>query len=211
MTAPPVPSDSADVADGSAFGSPPTDPLRLLQGWLAAAEGAGVLDPFTWTLATVNRDGEPSTRSIALQECDERGLVFFTNLTSRKGRDLSANPRAAATVYWREAMRQVNVAGRVEFTDDTESDRMWAARGPAGQIASLVSNQGEPLSDEPRLRRRAATLAQQAAPLPRPPGHGGFVLVPDAVEFWLGSPDRLHRRLHYSRTPSGWTHWRLQP
>ena len=132
------------VADATEFDLPPASPLGLLQDWLTAANAAGVRDPFTLTLATVAIDGQPSTRSIALQACDERGLVFFTNLASRKGCDLRANPRAAATLYWRETMQQVNVAGQVEVTGDEESDRMREARGRPGQVATMVSERAPP-------------------------------------------------------------------
>jgi dihydrophenazinedicarboxylate synthase len=187
---------------------PPTEPLGLLRRWLdeAIAPGSG---PPAAILATVNRDARPSTRTIEVKGCDPRGLVFFANLDSRKGRDLRDRPAAAATLYWPGALRQVNLTGDVVFTGAAESDRLWAARGPAGQAVATVSDQGAPLLDEAALRVRA--LAASGRPMPRPPGHGGFVLVPATIEFWLGQRDRIHRRWHYQREGDGWSHWLLQP
>lgn len=108
-------------------------------------------------------------------------------------------------------MRQINVTGTVLFTPTAESDRLWAARSPAGQAVATVSGQGAPLRDEDALRARAEALAASGHPLPRPPGHGGFILVPAVIEFWQGHPDRLHRRWHYQRDHDGWSHWLLQP
>lgn len=196
--------------------APPAEPLGLLRRWLgqAAADPGG--DPSaTAVLATVNGDAQPTTRVIEVRACDDRGLVFFANLRSRKGRDLHTNPSAAATLYWPAPMRQVNLSGHVVFTGDGESDRLWATRSLAGQAVASICDQGAPLRDEDELRARAQDLAEQAAaqgrPLPRPPGHGGFVLIPAAIEFWQGDPGRIHRRWHYQRAGDGWSNWLLQP
>jgi pyridoxamine-phosphate oxidase len=197
---------------------PPADPLGLLCRWLsdaAAPAPPGGDDLSTAVLATVNEDGQPTTRVIEVRACDDRGLVFLANLRSRKGRDLRAHPVAAATLYWPAPMRQVNLNGHVVFTDDGGSDQLWATRSLAGQAVASVCDQGAPLQDEDELRARARDLAEQAAaqgrPLPRPAGHGGFVLVPAAIEFWQGDPGRIHRRWHYQRDGAGWSHWLLQP
>jgi pyridoxamine 5'-phosphate oxidase len=197
-------------------GQPPTDPLGLLRRWLgeAAAAAPGDVAPAA-VLATVNGDAQPTTRTIEVRACDARGLVFFANLNSRKGRDLRARPAAAATLYWPSTMRQINLSGHVVFTSAGESDRLWAMRSPEGQAVATVSVQGAPLRDGAALRARVQALAAQSAtlgrPLPRPPGHEGFVLVPAAIEFWHGHRDRIHRRWHYQREGDGWSHWLLQP
>lgn len=162
-------------------------------------------------LATIGRDGRPSTRTIEVRGCDDRGLIFFANLDTRKGRDLRARPVAAVTFFWPASMRQLNVTGDVVFTDAAESDRLWAARSPAGQAVASVSEQGAPMPDEVTLRAQVTALAAAGQPLPRPPGHGGFVLVPATIEFWQGQPDRFHHRRHYQRENTGWSHWLLQP
>jgi pyridoxamine 5'-phosphate oxidase len=192
---------------------PPADPIGLLSAWLTeAAAQAPPGDVPTAVLATVNEDAQPTTRAIEVRACDDRGLVFFASLRSRKGRDLRAHPVAAATLYWPAPLRQVNLGGPVILTGDAESDRLWATRSRWGQAVATVSEQGAPLRDEAALRARAEELAAgPGQPLPRPPGHGGFVLVPAAIEFWQGSPDRIHRRWHYQRDGDRWSHWPLQP
>jgi pyridoxamine 5'-phosphate oxidase len=126
---------------------PPADPLGLLWRWLSEAAAPTPPDGddlSTAVLAIVNEDGQPTTRAIEVRACDHRGLVFFANLRSRKGRDLHAHPVAAATLYWPTPMRQVNLSGHVVFTGDGESDRLWATRSLAGQAVASVCDQGAP-------------------------------------------------------------------
>lgn len=190
----------------------PAEPTELLRRWLAGAEAGGEADPYTAVLATVDASGQPSTRCLAVQSCEERGLLMFTNLNTRKGRDLRANPRAAMTFYWPAVFRQTNITGHVELTSDEESDALWAARCLPGQVATLVSRQGARLDDHERLVALAAELTAAGSPVVRPGGHRGVVLVPETVEFWFGRADRLHHRLHYARTAAGgWESWLLQP
>lgn len=193
------------------FVQPPDEPMGLLQRWLAHAETSGEIDPTTAVLATADSSGQPSTRCLGVNSCDDRGLVLFMNLDTRKGQDLLANPRAAATLYWPVAFRQVNIAGRVELTSDEESDQLWCDRGLPGQVATMASNQGARLEDHGLLVARAAELASSGEAIPRPARHVGVVLIPATVEFWSGRVDRLHHRLHYSRSGTGWQCWRLQP
>jgi pyridoxine/pyridoxamine 5'-phosphate oxidase len=119
------------------FAGHPAEPSVLLRRWLADAEAAGEDDPFTAVLATADALGQPSTRCVAVRSVEERGLVMFANLNTRKGRDLHANPRAAITFYWPSLLRQVNITGHVELTGEQESDALWDARGLPGQVASL--------------------------------------------------------------------------
>jgi pyridoxamine 5'-phosphate oxidase len=192
------------------FEAPPDDPLPLLESWLRSADARGVREPRALALATADADGRPSNRVVLLKQVTP-AVVFAFSSKSRKGRELAANPRAAGTLYWRETLQQVVFEGPVERMSAEESDRLFAERPPAGQATTVASNQGEALDDPERLRREAAQLTEADEPLPRPEDWGGYRLDPDLVEFWHGSPDRLHRRLLYIKSDGTWTHKRLQP
>ena len=162
------------------------------------------------TLATAGDDGTPSSRTVLVKRVDETGLRFGTAQDSRKGRELSANPRAAGTFYWRETLQQVNVAGVLELLDEADSDVLFDRRTDESKAATRVSAQSEPLIDPARLKARMKEDLE-AGVLVRPAGWRGYRLRIDRIEFWHGSPDRLHRRLEYIRTGDGWSHRRLQP
>jgi pyridoxamine 5'-phosphate oxidase len=192
------------------FASPPAQPLPLLESWLSAADERGVREPRALALATADPEGRPSNRIVLLKQTNP-AIVFAFGAGSRKGRELAANPRAAGTLYWRETLQQVVFEGPVERLSAEESDRLFAERPPAGRAATVASDQGEPLEDPGALQREAAELARNGGALQRPEDWGGYRLDPDLVEFWHGSPDRLHRRLLYVKGDGGWTHRRLQP
>jgi dihydrophenazinedicarboxylate synthase len=192
------------------FDAPPADPLPLLDSWLQGADARGVREPRALALATADAAGKPSSRIVLLKEVTQ-AIVFAFSSSSRKGRDLAANPRAAGTLYWRETLQQVVFEGPVERMSAEESDRLFAERPPAGQATTVASNQGEALDDPERLRREAAELTGADEHLRRPDDWGGYRLDPDLVEFWHGSPDRLHRRLLYVKKGERWEHKRLQP
>jgi dihydrophenazinedicarboxylate synthase len=192
------------------FDAPPDEPLALLERWLAAADERGVREPRALALATADAEGRPSARIVLLKQV-RPAIVFAFSASSRKGRELAANPRAAGTLYWRETLQQVVFEGPVERLEAEESDRIFAERPPVGQATTVASNQGEVLDDPAGLRREAAELAEGGDALRRPEDWGGYRLVPDQVEFWHGSPDRLHRRLLYVKSDGAWSHRRLQP
>ena len=192
------------------FDSPPAEPLPLLERWLRGADERGVREPRALALATADATGRPSNRIVLLKQASP-AIVFAFSADSRKGRELAANPRAAGTLYWRETLQQVVFEGPVERMSAEESDRLFAERPVAGQASAVASSQGEVLDDPGRLRREAAELTGKDEVLRRPEAWGGYRLDPDLVEFWHGSPDRLHRRLLYVRRDGGWSHQRLQP
>lgn len=192
------------------FEAPPGEPLPLLERWLTAADERGVREPRALALATADPGGRPSSRIVLLKQASP-AILFAFGANSRKGRELAANPRAAGTLYWRETLQQVVFEGPVERLSAEESDRLFAERPPAGRAATVASNQGEALEDPDSLRRQAAELAHNGGALRRPEDWGGYRLDPDLVEFWHGSPDRLHRRLLYVKRDGAWTHQRLQP
>jgi len=189
----------------------PADPLPLLRCWLETARKSNVTDPDSGVFATVDSDGRPSARVLHLRGCDDRGLVFFINRSTRKGRDLEANPRVAFTFFWAPLLRQVNITGISQTTPPAESDLLWREGSITGRAASLASRQGEPLSDEQGLHHRAREIVDGGTMQPRPSTHQGLLLKPETVEFWLGRRDRLHRRVHYSFAGGEWAHWSLQP
>lgn len=192
------------------FDAPPDEPLPLLERWLQSADARGVREPRALALATADATGRPSNRIVLLKQASP-SIVFAFSANSRKGRDLANNPRAAGTLYWRETLQQIVIEGPVERMSATESDALFAERPPSGQATTIASNQGEELDDTERLRREADALAQEDEPLRRPEDWGGYRLDPDLIEFWHGSPDRLHRRLLYTKTGGRWAHRRLQP
>ena len=189
-----------------------TDPLRQFQTWLEQAIQAGVPEPNAMTLATVGADGRPSTRVVLIKGADERGLVWFTNYESRKGRELASNPLAALQFHWVDLERVVRIEGRVELASAEESDRYYASRPLDSRIGAWASPQSQPISSRAVLVANAAKAAVRHGLNPsRPPHWGGYRLVPDRWEFWQGRRSRLHDRVRYNLEAGGWARQRLAP
>lgn len=189
------------------------DPIEQFARWFTDAVAAGLEEPNAMTLATATADGRPSARMVLMKEFDARGFVFFTSYTSRKARELDANPRAALVFFWQALLRQVRVVGRVEHASAEESDAYFRSRPPEAQLGAWASAQSTPLSGRAALDARFVELQAEYAgqAVPRPPQWGGYRLVPDEVEFWQGRPHRLHDRLLYQRAGPAWTITRLAP
>lgn len=193
------------------FENPPRDPLPLLISWVDQAERLGVLEPYNIALATSDGHGDVSNRFVLAKVFDADGMLFATNTSSAKGMQLTASPRAAVAIYWRETRQQVRLAGPVSVATTEESDAIWVDRSVESQAAATASVQSAPLPDDAEYRAAASRLAAPGLPLPRPEDWNGYRLRPDTIEFWHGGADRMHRRLRYDRMASGWTHERLYP
>jgi len=199
------------------FETPPAEPMLLAQQWLAAAIEQDVSEPRSMTLATATSVGVVSARTVDVKTLDDRGLVFGTSIESRKGGQLAENPSAALQVYWRETMQQLRFEGRVEQLSDEESDALFADRSPKSRAATAVAHQSTPFRAGPEetldalIAQANALLEREGDDVPRPATWVGFRLVPDMVEFWHASRDRMHRRLRYLAADGGWIVDRLQP
>lgn len=188
------------------------DPLAQLRRWFEEAGGA-VRMPDAAALATASADGAPSARMVLLKRFDDAGLVFHTHATSRKGRELEENPRAALLLYWDPLGRQVRVEGRVERVPDADADAYFAGRPRDAQVGAHASDQSEPIADRGELERRVVEVDAEftGRDVPRPEAWVGYRLVPEAWEFWQHRDSRLHDRFRYRRADGDWTIERLAP
>lgn len=190
-----------------------TDPYALFAEWLAEAEKSEPNDPNALCLATSTPEGRPSARMVLLKGQDERGFVFYTNLESRKGQELAANPFAALCFHWKSLRRSIRVEGRVESVTDGEADAYYATRARGSRIGAWASRQSRPLEGRWALEKAVAdyTLKFGVGAIPRPPFWSGFRLLPDRIEFWRDMPFRLHERRVFLAEGGGWREEALYP
>lgn len=212
------------------------DPIKQFQAWFAraAAQQSGSrwrkisialyklwhaflghqpVDVNAMVLATADRDGKPSARTVLLKGVDERGFIFYTNYDSRKGRELTENPNAALTFFWPELERQVCVAGTVSKLSVAESESYFKSRPRGSRLAAWASNQTDVVPDRAALEKKWDEMAAKFPDeIPLPPTWGGYVLKPERIEFWQGRLNRLHDRFCYIRQPdNSWKLERLSP
>ncbi len=197
--------DEADVA---------ADPLVQFRAWLnEALELPELREPYAFTVATVDADGQPSARIVLLRGYDERGFVFFTNYESRKGRDLGAHPHAAMLFYWPALERQIRIEGTVSRLPASESDAYFALRPRGHRLSAWSSNQSDPVPNRAYLESQMQREDERFrdADVPRPAYWGGYRIGPHAYEFWQGRANRVHDRIAYVRAEDTWRLERLSP
>jgi len=189
------------------------DPFVQFSRWYDDAVEHGQLQPDAMIVASTTPVGRPSVRMVLLRGVDDRGFCFYTNFTSRKARELDANPHAAIAFHWPEVLRQVRATGTVERVSDAESDAYWFARPRASRLSAWGSVQSEVIASRRALEARVAELEARFSDgdVPRPPTWGGYRVLPDEIEFWQHRDDRLHDRLRYTRLADAWRIERLQP
>jgi pyridoxamine 5'-phosphate oxidase len=188
------------------------DPLDQFRTWMGQALAAELPEPNAMTLATVGADGRPSTRVVLIKGCDERGIVWYTNYESRKGRELAQHPWAALQFHWVELERVVRIEGQVEKVSDAESDAYYASRPLDSRLGAWASPQSQVIPSRAVLVTAAAqAAARYLMHPPRPPHWGGYRLQPDRWEFWQGRKSRLHDRLRYRLDSDRWLRERLAP
>ncbi len=192
---------------------PWSEPFDLFAAWMKDATAKEVNDPEAMNLATVDDRGRPSSRMVLLKAVDARGFVFYTNLESRKGRELSANPFVALCFHWKSLRRQVRVEGPVEPVSDEEADAYFASRARGSQLGAWASQQSRPLESRFALEKRVAEFTAKfgLGKVPRPAHWSGYRVLPQRIEFWTDKPFRLHERLVYTRGGDTWTLEKLYP
>jgi pyridoxamine 5'-phosphate oxidase len=189
------------------------DPIALFSAWMKEAEAAEPNDPNAVCLATASKEGRPSARMVLLKGADARGFVFYTNLESRKGEELAANPFAALCFHWKSLQRSVRVEGAVERVTNAEADAYYATRARGSRIGAWASRQSRPLEGRFALEKAVAeyTVKFGLAEIPRPPFWSGFRLLPERIELWRNMTFRLHERRVFHRAGEGWETEMLYP
>ena len=189
------------------------DPIERFREFFEEASATDMDDPNAMIVSSVDAEGRPSSRVVLLKDFDAEGFVFYTNLESRKGREIQTNPDVSLSFYWRETGKQVVVRGRAEPVSDAEADAYFATRPRTSQLGAWASQQSRPLKSRAHLMARVAKYEAKflTGAVPRPPHWSGFRVVPSYIELWVAGAFRLHDRTLYRRTEGGWTSRKLNP
>ena len=185
------------------------DPFAQFKQWYEDAKQSTIKEANAMTIATATADGKPSARIVLLKEVNEKGFVFYTNYDSRKGHEIAENPQAQILFFWDALERQVRIEGRLEKVSAQESDTYFYSRPVESQYGSIASAQSEVVPSREYLEEKLASV--QSSPAVRPDSWGGYVLIPDYIEFWQGRPSRLHDRIFYRLESNSWKTGRLSP
>jgi pyridoxamine 5'-phosphate oxidase len=190
-----------------------TDPFARFGQWFAAASATEPSDPNAMALATATPDGRPAVRVVLCKAWDDRGFVFYSNMDSRKGQEIEANPLVHLDFHWKTQRRQVRIDGRAEVVPDAEADAYFATRPRDSQVGAWASIQSRPLETRETFEARIAEIAARFAggDVPRPPRWTGWRVVPQVIEFWQDRDNRLHERLVFTRSDDGWSVGLLYP
>ena len=190
-----------------------SDPFDQFAQWMEEAVNSQILDPYAMCVSTVGKDLWPSSRIVYLRDVAEGGFVFYTNYDSHKAKDIAENPFAAINFHWSELERQVRIEGGVKKITEEKSDAYWASRPRESQVSAWMSDQSQPVGSREELELRKSAILQrfEGVEIPRPIHWGGYVVVPERVEFWQGRPNRLHDRLVYLKQTNEWKVVRLNP
>lgn len=188
------------------------NPISQFELWMNEAITSQVNEPTAMNVATVNENGRPSSRMVLLKEVNQQGFVFFTNYHSKKGFAIEHNPYVALTFFWPELERQIRVEGKAVKISSKQSDEYFASRPYTSRIGAWASKQSAVISGYKSLLAKAALIAAKyPINVPRPEHWGGYLVMPDCVEFWQGRPSRLHDRIQYRLENNTWIHERLSP
>ena len=204
--------DYGEIAleEGSLLG----DPMKQVEQWLAEADEQGVYEPNAMVLSTIDPDGTPTSRTVLCRGVSERGITFFTDYTSQKGRALDAHPDVAVVFPWYTLHRQIKIRGTVEKVSPEDSDAYFFTRPRDSRIGAWASDQSQPIESREALEAKVEQATQRfhgVDEVPRPEKWGGYLIRPRSIEFWAGRRSRLHDRIRFVRTDDGWAIERLQP
>lgn len=190
------------------------DPIQLFARWFDEAKKNQEIEPSAMTLATVNINYDVSARMVLLKDFDEKGFTFYTNYTSPKAKDLTEIPKAALVFWWPKSQKQIRITGQVQRLDAQASDDYFKQRPKESCISAMASKQSSVIPNKDYLIERFKKLEEKykdISPIPRPDYWGGYLLLPQSIEFWQGKPHRLHDRFLYTKTDKGWQKERLAP
>lgn len=193
--------------------APNNSPFPLFENWLNSAREHDPVYYCGMNIATVDHKGRPANRVVLLKQYDEQGFVFYTNYNSRKGQELSVNPYISASFWWSAFQRQIRIEGKVDKVSSEQSDRYFFSRPRGSQLAAIASHQSESIKSIKALEQQYQQVVSQhqSSDIKRPEHWGGYRIVPNRIEFWQGLDHRLHHRLVYLKTDSGWQTQFLQP